>query len=283
MSEPRRDRWGRYILPDPATGEERPWTRATTFAASIADTYGLTKWKMRMVAKGVATRKDLYALAASLPLDQKKQLDDLTEDAIEAAGGGTGANLGTALHAFTQQVDAGEHPEIPEPWNHDIEAYVQTLRAAGVEPLPRYIERIVVTPQVGVAGTLDRIVSLDGGYFIADVKTSADLSYAWPEIAVQLALYAHAEAMWDGEDYEPFPVPDRARAIVFHLPVGEARCDLYWVDITAGWEAAKLCASVREWRTRKDLATPFDQLAEQLKMSVREASSGATEREVADG
>jgi hypothetical protein len=268
MSDPRRDRWGRYILPDPTTGKDQPWTRATTWASTVSDTYGLTKWKMRMTAKGVATRRDLLALAASLPLSEKDQLDKLTDQAVEAAGGSSSANLGTALHAFTAQVDSGEYPEIPEPWNRDIDAYVEALRAVGIETLPMGVERIVVVPKLGVAGTFDRIVRLGDSYYIADVKTGADLSFAWNEIAVQLALYAHGEAMWNGKNYEPLPVVDRERAIVIHLPVGQARCDLYWIDIAAGWETAHLCGAVREWRKRKDLTTPFDRLDDQLQASL---------------
>lgn len=42
-----------------------------------------------------------------------------------------------------------------------------------------------------------------------------------------------------------------------HLPVGEARCDLYMVDIAAGWDMASICGTVRDWRKRKNLAAPY--------------------------
>ncbi len=277
MTELKRDRYGRYLLPDPETGTWRPWTRATTWAASASDTYSLTKWKMRMVAKGVATRRDLYGLAASLPLEDKKAFDALTDDAIDAAGGGEAANLGTTLHNFTADLDRGNHPDIPAPWDRDVAAYRSTLYALNVRAYPRYVERTVIVPEFGVAGTFDRIVEFEDQLYIADVKTGADLSYAWGEIAVQLALYANAEAMWNQDDgtYEPYPVVDRGRAIVIHLPEGQAKCDLYWVDILAGWIAAQMCGEVRAWRTRKDLAVPFDRLEEQLKASVEQASGAA--------
>ena len=50
--EPKHDRWGRYLLPDPETGAERAWTRATTVARTLADEYGLTKWKLRHGGQG---------------------------------------------------------------------------------------------------------------------------------------------------------------------------------------------------------------------------------------
>jgi hypothetical protein len=76
---------------------------------------------------------------------------------------------------------------------------------------------------------------------------------------VQLALYANADAVWNArtDRYEPMPAVAKDVAVVMHLPVGRATCELYAVDIAAGWEAAQLCQSVRQWRTRKTLAAPL--------------------------
>ena len=48
------------------------------------------------------------------------------------------------------------------------------------------------------------------------------------------------------------------RALIIHLPAGQARCDLHWIDITAGWDAAHLAAAARTWRSRRDLAQLYD-------------------------
>lgn len=259
--EPKRDRYGRYLLPHPDGGNELPWTRATTFAKSISDTFGLTKWELRMAVKGVASRSDLYALAAATPIEDKAKLDRIAADAKEVAAASSGANLGSALHGFTERLDRGEQVDVPAPWLADVRAYHAALTAAGVRILPHLIERIVVVPDLKVAGTLDRIVDPSGGdpLRIADVKTGKDLSYGWLEIAIQLALYARATAIWDDtrRTYEPMPVVDLDRALVMHLPVGKAQCDLYTVDIAAGWEAAQVCHAVRQWRNRKGLAEPL--------------------------
>jgi hypothetical protein len=258
--EPRRDHYGRYLLPDPQTGREQPWTRATTLAKTLSDMFGLTKWQCRMVAKGIATRPDLYALAAATPIDDKTTLDRLVDDAKEAAAASSGARLGQALHSFTEHIDAGEQLTIPAPWDRDIQVYQQALANAEITTDARYIERVVVLPELGVAGTFDRILDVPStGLVIGDLKTGRDLSYGWGEIAIQLALYANAELLWDpaAGRYEPMPEVNRNDAVVIHLPVGQARCDLYWVDITAGWEKAQLCDQVRQWRARKDLAAKF--------------------------
>src|SRR5690606_2671448 len=44
---PKRDRYGRYLIPDPATGKERAWMRATTLADTLDDRYNLELWKLR--------------------------------------------------------------------------------------------------------------------------------------------------------------------------------------------------------------------------------------------
>lgn len=256
-AEPRHNRWGQYLLPDPVTGVETAYTRVTTFAKAISDMEGLTRWKMRMVAKGVATRPDLYALAASTGIEDKQAFEKLTEDALEAAKASTGRNLGTALHSFTEQLDLGEELTVPEPWDKDIAAYRAALANAGIKILPEWVERVVLIPGYGIAGTLDRIVELaDGTRVIADLKTGSNIDYGWLEIAVQLACYGYAEHMagFDCATWQPMPKVDLDKALVIHLPAGKGICDLYDVDIDAGWEAAYICRNVRDWRKRRDLA-----------------------------
>lgn len=249
------DRYGRYLIPHPVTGKRTAWTRATTYAKSISDTYALGQWMLRMAVKGVATRPDLYALAASTPIDDKDALNRIAEDAKEAAAAKAGANLGTALHAFTEQIDRGGTPIVPEPWARDIAAYKAMLSAHGIRIDPGLIERKVVVPDIGVAGTLDRVVDR-GGLKIGDLKTGKDLSFGWLEIAIQLAIYSRATHIWDPTTraFSPMPAVDQDIALVFHLPVGKATATLYEVDIAAGWEATRLCGQVRDWRKRKDLA-----------------------------
>jgi hypothetical protein len=46
---------------------------------------------------------------------------------------------------------------------------------------------------------------------------------------------------------------------VFHLPAGEARCELYWVDLSAGREGLQLALDVRAWRKRNDINERFEE------------------------
>jgi len=263
----------------------KSWTRATTLAGTLDDRYGLEKWGNRNVVLGIAARPDLYALAASCTPEDKEQLGRIVEQAQEAAKSRSGANLGTALHRLTERIDRGEILDVPKEWKPDIDAYCQTLADTGVRILPEWIERVVVTPQYGAAGTLDRLVHVDGRFMVADLKTGKDaVSYGMGDIAIQLAIYANATHAWIGDAekvprdrfgryelpdpaeepdaYEILPNVDLERALVIHLPVGQGECTLHEVDIQAGREAIDLALAVRAWRKRKDLSTPLSQWKE---------------------
>lgn len=270
--EPERDRYGRYRITDPVTGEERSWVRATTWANTVADLHALHGWEKRMVALGLAQRPDLLLRVAAVAEPDsttgKGQLDRLVDQAREHAKAGARANLGRALHAFTESCDLGRPlPEIPPPYDRDVAAYRKAM--AAVEVSRNYVERICVVRDLGVAGTMDRLVRFKHGRdgrrlpMIGDLKTGSDLKYSWNEIVIQLALYAHADTIYDPATREHHPMLEvnREQALVVHLPAGEGRCTLYLVDIAAGWEMAQLCGAVRAWRDRKDLAQVLNQVA----------------------
>ena len=260
QAEPKRDRYGRYLLPHPETGKEQPWTRVTTIASTTADRFGLEAWAQRNTVLGIGLRPDLYALAVSSTIDDRQQLTRVVKQAQEAAKASSGANLGTALHRITERVDSGDDLTIPAEWQGDVDAYCQTLADNHVGIHPEWIERIGVLPAIGAAGTLDRLVTLAGqaAMTVADLKTGKDaVKYGTTEIAIQLAIYANATHVWNGTGYDPMPPTDTDKALIIHLPVGQSTCTLHTVDIAAGWEAAQLALKVREWRKTKNLTTPY--------------------------
>lgn len=242
-----RDRWGRPLI------EGKAWTRATTFAGSIADKEGLIPWACEMTARGLATRPELVAAAASV-LDDPKALRKVAQDAKEAGGAMASATLGTALHRMTEQADRGE--PFAELHADRIAQYRACLDAHGIEILPDWIERMVLVDAFDVAGTPDRIVKWRGRPTVLDLKTGKDLRYAMSEIAIQLALYANATAGWDPDAGQRVDMPDDLRndvALIVWLPAAGDGCQLIEVDTAAGWEAASLAGAVRAWRKRRDL------------------------------
>lgn len=216
-----------------------------------------------MTALGLARRQDLLVgVAAVLDPDTddgKKKLDKLVDRAKEEARASARATIGMALHSFVEAIDSGREVQVPAPFDADIEAYRKTM--ATVQVSRNYLEQVCVIRDLGVAGTMDRIVRFNHSRLpmIGDVKTGRDLSYSWTEIAIQLAIYAHADTVFDpvaSRHRRMLPV-DQEQALVIHLPAGEARCQLYVVDIAAGWLMAQVCGTVRDWRKRKDLAQPL--------------------------
>jgi hypothetical protein len=260
--EPKRDRYGRYVLPGP-DGVERTWTRATTTAGALDDLYPLMEWKRRMVLIGAAEDPTLLRTVPALAREMrdatnwreakyaKDGLTDIAELAHDLAGGNDGSKLGTLLHTITEYADAGRLAEIqdqiPPELLDDLAAYLTTMRDAGIECPPEWIERILVTPEVDSAGTTDRILVMpepcpDCGlrWRIGDLKTQKTVDFGWLKIAIQLAEYAYATGMVDPETGRLYPMPEVCQCwgIVMHLPVGQGTCTLYEVNLTAGWEAA---------------------------------------------
>lgn len=257
----KRDRYGRYMLPDPegkSNGRRIPWTRATTVAKTLSDTYALSRWGERQVVKGIGVRADLHALAASTPVSDTERLDSIAKQAKDAALSQQGANLGSALHSFTESMDRGLDPYVPDQWKPDVDAYQRSMKAWELTVVPSMIERVVVLPELRIAGTLDRIVRYaqrPGEMFIGDLKTAKRVDYSQGEIAIQLALYANAPLMWNPEtdQYEDMPPIAKDIAWVMHLPVGVHECDILQSKIDEGWEAVQHALFAREWRSRRNL------------------------------
>lgn len=259
--EPKRDRWGRYLLPVPGKAKPQGHTRVTTLVKAIDDTSNLEKWACRMTAVGIAQSPDLQALVAS-HTDDRDALNRAVDEAKDRARTGAAANTGTALHKFCEMADAGL-PVPPGEWEPDVAAYRSTLDACGVEVLVDYMESIVRVGELGAAGTFDRLVRIGGRTYVADIKTGS-IDYGHTTIPAQLACYAHGD-LWNGED-DPATAytslaemgVDQELGLIIHLPAGTGTCRLVWADLVAGWEIAKLCHTVREWRKRKDTFSDFD-------------------------
>lgn len=257
--ETKRDRFGRYLIPHPDTGKEQAWTRATTFAKSISDTYTLSQWQGRMTLLGVTMRPDIVQRAHGKHVKTDRDLlNELVEDLKKAAGDKVAANLGTAMHSFTELADRAWHtPEgprsaldqVPPDARKDVETYIRLLEEMGLEPVPHLIEFTTVVKQYGVAGTSDNCYRVTrplklkigraevrlspGEHVIGDKKTGKDLDYGWQEIAIQLALYAQGlntagvwdrhEEVWHPDPLSRFDEPGTEVrtdvGIVVHLPV----------------------------------------------------------------
>lgn len=261
---------GRYHIPPLGnpTGKTVARTRVTNFVKTVSDTYTLSRWQQREVAIGFAKREDLYDLLCATDLGDRDAVQTIADRAMEAAKsdrvgrahGHGGNETGTALHAHTDQVDRGQPVTARRVWAPKLANYRQALADHLLEVVPDMIELRVVIERFNLAGTFDRILafaepsSTRNPLFIGDLKTQKSF-YTWWEIAMQLALYAHADALWDVEQCRFLEMPPVSwdLAIVTHMPMvhdgdDPDRVQLYGVDIAEGWRACQLVEDVRQLR-----------------------------------
>lgn len=124
----------------------------------------------------------------------------------------TAADVGTAVHeACERYAITGTRPEC-EP---DVKPFLDQFEAWCQRFQPEYsaAEVTVYSPERGYAGTCDAFLTIDGVRFIADYKSHmkptdsrGNPSPIYPETALQLAAYGHAEfaAAWRPRRYEQF-------------------------------------------------------------------------------
>lgn len=257
----RYDGYGRYKLTHPDTGKPVKWTRATTFAKVISDTYALNKYDQRLVLLGTTMQPDLRDRAHGKHVRADKNLlDSLADDLRKAAGGGVAANKGTIIHGFTEAVDHAWHTPagprsvlatVPPEYRPIVGTYIRLLEETGLEPIPYLTEFTTAAKQFEIAGTSDNgykvtkplTVALrrgevqlsPGEYVIGDKKSGRSLKFAQREIAIQLAIYAQGVNTsgrfdWGTRTWDPEPLPDGAKVrtdvgLIVHLPVDDEEED----------------------------------------------------------
>jgi hypothetical protein len=254
------------MITPPGGGAKVPYTRTTTFIKALDDASGLIDWKAGLVALGMAQHDDLRHEVIS-NRDDAKAVRRVASEAADRAGGKTARERGSALHAMTEDVDAGRDPWGATDADHaDLAAYRTATQ--GIEWL--HTEQALVCDTLKVAGTADRIGRLpDGTVAVFDVKTGPDTEkkvvYKGQPWSAQLALYATSD-LYDVATGTRTDNPSSTEyGYIIWLPAGQARCVLYRVALGPGWDACQLAWRVREWRSRRDLmdtasipATPVD-------------------------
>lgn len=251
-----RDRYGRPLIQPPNGGKPKAYTRVSTLAKTLDDEYNLRQWSARMTAIGLNKRPDLAALVAA-SVDDKRALNKACQDAQEAAGSKTAANIGTAIHAFCEAVDNGAALDtVPADYRPHVEAYKAVTTAAGL--LPMRCEQFVVNDDLSAAGTLDRLYWNQGfqsdpntnAVVVGDIKTgNSDPKFIALATAIQIATYAHAATVnLDTWERTPLPV-NHAVGYLVHVPqANPGKAAVFELDLEEGWNAALLAFDVRRLR-----------------------------------
>jgi hypothetical protein len=254
----------KVLLPD--LSKIAVYSRVTSYVDCLDDQEPLTGWKKRKVAEGLAIRPDLLLavnslgpepsrLEAAAYKDWRGRMNELCEQAIEAAKAGARATIGSALHALCERLDRGETlGAVPEQYIPHLTAYQEAT--AHLHPV--HIEEFSVLDELQVGGTPDRVVRIDGedGLFIADIKTGS-LDFGVGKMAMQLAIYAHS-VLYDPSSGKRtgYAGPVNAeRGLIIGLNADTGIVELLWIDIAAGWQAVGLATQVRAWRNRKGLTS----------------------------
>lgn len=110
---------------------------------------------------------------------------------------------GTEVHDLAARWLSGDEVQVPEPLVGHVDSYIRF--ANEWQPKELLVEAPIGNRTHGYAGTLDLVATLaDGQNWLLDYKTSKSEPY--PEVALQLAGYRHAE-FYAGPDGIELPLP----------------------------------------------------------------------------
>ena len=199
------------------------WSVTTIIKAGLPSP-ALTAWGMKAVAEfAVANYRQLSAMVGSSYRFERPRKDgpitgilddpDAVQSAIDWLKGAPyrerdrKANIGSALHALAEAHVLGKPTPEPDP---SIAGHAASFLRFLDEWSPEFemTEATVYSRSESYAGTLDAIAVIPGlGRVLLDYKTSG--SGVYPETALQLAMYRHAEfvGLPDGTE-APMPQVD---------------------------------------------------------------------------
>lgn len=224
---------GRYRLPHPVTGVPTSFTRASTVAKVLDDTYYLERWKQRRLIYGLSQSSRLKAMALSAEVTDVGKLNYVADQSLIQGGAHEWAERGTSVHEWTEVVDRNDifPHQVPDALRPAVNQYILTCAEAGIQAAPGLNERIVYNSHSNTVGTLDRGYFLaDGTLVLGDLKTSkvydehGELRGLWDSVwvswGIQLAQYHGAEWMLseDGNFWIPAPRWLAEYAVVVHIP-----------------------------------------------------------------
>lgn len=250
-----RDQWDRPKIIPPGGGKPVSYRRASTIAEVLENHIGLENWKRRLVAEGLAQRPDLVQ---AIHTANKREVLQITEQAIEAAGGDVASRNGTTMHGLTDMIDRGEaRPKgLPPNINAMLDAYEEKM--ARFEYLDG--ERFVVQDKIKVAGTYDRRLrdKETGRIHIGDLKTGQSLEHLALKAPAQVSIYA-AGVHYDIDGEREAHGAERDWGLLVWLPwtdkPEEALCELRWLDLRIGRKAIMEAFRVEQFRNLKATQT----------------------------
>jgi len=243
-----RDRWGRPLIKPLNGGKALPYTRISTMAKALDDKTALTQWKCKQTALGLSKRGDLITKVRASGGDARV-MAEVVNEAMIAAESDASANVGTALHSFTERIDEGVDPldiiDAGDELYGDLLAYREATRHVTMKAA----ELFVIVDELQAAGSFDRLVELPGhGLMVADLKTGQHEPKYPHGVTQQIAMYAHG-TLYDPDQGRIATLADLGVrtdvGLLIHLPAKKSTCDLYLLDLNHGWQLARTAFAVR--------------------------------------
>lgn len=267
--EPPTGNYKRYILPvnPDGTGPSKEYTRTSTIAGSMDDSYGLALWRLRRVVWAAAQRDDLMQTLRSIPLDDESKewrstVDEVITAAEVVAGNDSASAIGKSIHNVIQRVGMGERHDTIHPYFHNlIDNYLAALEREGLHILPEYIERVCRCMRYDIGGRFDNVYQDDKGRFIiGDTKTIGDPDDKPVTIAMQEAIYANSELLMDytTNRYTAMPQVRRDIGLIVHVDRDTHAVIIERIDIEFGWACVRVAMEQRELRKRKHIIHPYN-------------------------
>jgi hypothetical protein len=222
----------------PTTGATYP--SVTTVLGTVGKGDALKHWAALEVAKYAVKNRETWQ-----NLDPQAAVDLLKREPLRFLD--RAASRGTDVHALAETyAKTGTMPD----YANEIGGYVDALLAffKQHQPEPVLVEATVFDSEVGFAGSFDmvcKLPALGDGLVILDYKTSKAI---YPEVAAQLAAYAHAEQyITDDGSVHAMPNIDKGVAVRF---AADGEFEVIECDIEEGWRYFQQVRKVYDINTK---------------------------------
>jgi hypothetical protein len=246
------------------------YTRVTTYVSCLEDTYALGDWQQRMVLIGAAQRPSLIQRVQNVdlvgnPVRAKAELDQIAQEAKDAAGWKEKADQGSAFHRTAEICDSAGGLDPAYLFSRDTQASLAAYREKTAGWEYAHIESGMVNDEFRTYGTPDRlrVLPFDGSTLasatrtysgrlrVTDIKTGR-IDYGWQKMELQLALYALSD-LYDPETGIRTELDiDQEYAEIVHVPQGAGTADVHVVPLGPAMEALRdLVPRTRAYRARK--------------------------------
>jgi hypothetical protein len=173
------------------------------------------------------------------------------------------ANAGSEVHGIAEAIARGQEITIPE----ELAPFVASYRKWLVDFEPEFLaaEEMVYSHH-GYAGTLDAIVRIAGETWLLDYKTSKGV---YPETALQLAAYAHADFIGRPGDPVRYALPAIEQYGVVHIrPEG---AELVPMDVDGAFEAFLAAKRLADWKASDVVGRPVGPALVKFQAPAKEA------------